>query len=496
MEYALGYIVKFSATFFYLFRRVLSAPTSIFRFIRKPLSLMADLNAPNDSGSQSTELKIAVLQDLFQSLTKHIDHNSTVVQETLKAEFNSTRELLGSIKHHVEDTGARSGLQAGHHEILPSKIPSEESRTIGESLENTLLNQIDTLEASNKELTFKINQMVNPVEHRQALKSLESSLDWYKEAYAKQKTHAGRLQTHITQNATNANEVIDFEVKGKFEYIRARIQSIVKKYCVGRPSKPRKDAGDSDIDRIERDRSYKLSQLHYLTEDDEDEFCSYWARGKIYSILESRIFNQYVYGLDTDLDETLADFEKLILKHNPGSDIGDWRALTIQYGKSLNMTNQSLVKTIARDLEAIFYPWVSDKYRSTYHAKGSRSGSKPSRDSPPSALFQDLLDICQHAYQLAVMLRQSRDKYTFRSIPEKTEIEADEDNYYELVDINGPDGQKTKKVGSRVWLCLFGALVKEPLYGEQLVMAKAQVICKTHRATPERPGSPKRHDTR
>ena len=166
------------------------------------------------------------------------------------------------------------------------------------------------------------------------------------------------------------------------------------------------------------------------------------------------------------------------------SDISDWRVLTTQYCRSLKMKNQPFVEKVAAYLENLFHPWMPEK-----RGTKSRSGARPIRERHPSPLRQELTEICQAAYDLAVMLRQSRDKYWFETVAAGTKIEASEDDKFEAEDMNGP---KSKYIGSNIWVCLFGALVKESFDGERHVIAKAWVICNVVEGSAERPVSPKR----
>ena len=71
-----------------------------------------------------------------------------------------------------------------------------------------------------------------------------------------------------------------------------------------------------DFEEMDEDLQVKMSQLLY--NDDLEIFCTYWIRSKVYAILENKIFNQHVFGLEEDLENKLGEFEKLISKHNPG----------------------------------------------------------------------------------------------------------------------------------------------------------------------------------
>ena len=144
------------------------------------------------------------------------------------------------------------------------------------------------------------------------------------------------------------------------------------------------------------------------------------------------------------------------------------------------MTHRKLPEETATHLLNFFYPWVVGD-----DANLSSSG----KYRAPLQLKLDLAELCQAAYDLAVMLRQSTDRYHFVSIEEQTKVESQEQEDFEPEDMIGP---KAKYLGSKVWVTLFGALVKESQAGERHIMVKARVICRAPIPLPDRPGSPKK----
>lgn len=160
------------------------------------------------------------------------------------------------------------------------------------------------------------------------------------------------------------------------------------------------------------------------------------------------------------------------------SDIGDWRALTLRYSKALRMRQENLPKKTALYISKLFAPWIAANAQ--YHI--IQRGIKKYQNPPQLEL--DLTEICQAAYDLAVMLRQSTDRYYLVPIEEGTKVEAADEEFFEPDDMIGP---KAKYVGSKVWVTLFGALVKESQTGDRHVMQKARVICKALHPLPERP---------
>ena len=131
------------------------------------------------------------------------------------------------------------------------------------------------------------------------------------------RAQVSRLQGHLTKNATNANELIDSHIKGRLEFIRARTQSLVKKFCVGKVDKvvrPSQDFADCDLEWAEKEKSL-LRARH--SQEDVEEFRTYWVRSKIYKVLEEHIFSYPVFGLEDDLEEDAVALERLIAKGNP-----------------------------------------------------------------------------------------------------------------------------------------------------------------------------------
>jgi hypothetical protein len=170
-----------------------------------------------------------------------------------------------------------------------------------------------------------------------------------------------------------------------------------------------------------------------------------------------------------------------------GNDISDWRALTLRHSKSLQMENRELAEKTAKYLANLFHPWIIGDPENLTVAKGVETYRYPPR------LLPDLTELCQAAYDLTVMLRQSTDKYSFIPIEEGTEVLSQEQDMFEPQDIIGP---KSKYVGSKVWVNLFGALVKESQLGNRHIMMKALVVCKAHPPVlPDRSGSPRKQKT-
>ena len=123
----------------------------------------------------------------------------------------------------------------------------------------------------------------------------------------------------------------------------------------------------------------------------------------------------------------------------------------------------------AKYINALFLPWVLGNPANKTYSKGQTFFQYPQE------LMSDLTELCQVAYDLTVMLRRSTDKYTFVPIEEGTEVLSQESDMFQVQDMIG---QKSRLVGSKVWVTLFGALVKETRTDEKHVMMKALVIAK------------------
>jgi hypothetical protein len=175
--------------------------------------------------------------------------------------------------------------------------------------------QLADLERTYRDLLDK-NQDLRR-EHQEVLDNLSKQLDESEKKARAFRIQVGRLQGHLTKNATNANELVDSEVKAKLEIIQARTQSLVMKYCVGRPKPPKRQIEKfAELDNDWLEKSKFLSSR--FSPEDVDVFRTHWVRSQIYMLLEKRIFNSKVFGLEPDLDKSFAEFEGLIVKHSHG----------------------------------------------------------------------------------------------------------------------------------------------------------------------------------
>lgn len=184
-----------------------------------------------------------------------------------------------------------------------------------EAKKTELLDRCATLQSNNQSLIIQ-NQNLKR-EHQIELDNVSSKLEESEKRGRALRIQVGRLQTYLTKNATNANELIDSEIKAKLEMIQARTQTLVGKFCVGDCKVPSRESGE--FAALDDDWMKKLSSLKSrLSYEDQDVFRRYWVRSKVYMLLEKRIFSQQVFGLEPDLEKPLADFEYLVVKHNRG----------------------------------------------------------------------------------------------------------------------------------------------------------------------------------
>jgi chromosome segregation ATPase len=186
-----------------------------------------------------------------------------------------------------------------------------------EAKKKELLDRCATLESKNQSLIVQ-NQNLKR-EHQIELEKVTSKVEDSEKRAKTLRIQVGRLQAYLTKNATNANELIDSEVKAKLEMIQAKTQTLVGKFCVGDCKNPSREPGD--FATFDDDWTRKLNSLKNksrLSHEDQDVFRKYWVRSKVYMLLEKRIFSQQVFGLEPDLENPLAEFERLVVKHNRG----------------------------------------------------------------------------------------------------------------------------------------------------------------------------------
>ena len=148
------------------------------------------------------------------------------------------------------------------------------------------------------------------------------------------------------------------------------------------------------------------------------------------------------------------------------------------------MANETLPEKTAKHIINLFHPWTRET-----SSNGLTNLRRASKQNDPPQLMLDLVDLCEQAYAPTVTLRRSNDTFRFLPIPNSTKIESNEQEDLEAEELMGPKGSY---VGSKVWLTLFGALVKETPQGRRHFMVKAKVICKASGSQEAKHASPKK----
>lgn len=225
-------------------------------------------------------------------------HTATgVTQDNLQSLYTAVSKLIEAKMDTINDQ-LQTGVAQTSSEISLLKQELETGRSTMNNA--TLQDEIERLTSENKHLTQRLEA------ERQNVQGLERNQQLWK-------TKLSRLQAVITKNATNANEIIDSEVTAKVQRIRARIETIVNKYCVGNIAMPKRE--HKELEELDKDWMRKRKQIpDRYGESEVHIFLTYWVRSKIYLLLHRRIFSQPCFGLEKDLESKLAEFENLILK--------------------------------------------------------------------------------------------------------------------------------------------------------------------------------------
>jgi hypothetical protein len=104
--------------------------------------------------------------------------------------------------------------------------------------------------------------------------------------------------------------------------------------------------------------------------------------------------------------------------------------------------------------------------------------SKHTRPSEEDALRGNILELCKDAFKLRMLMRKSKNRYVVETMdPNGTVLlSACEDKAEPLAVEGGNNSEKSDEVAYMV----FGALIKQPLAGDQTVkvLEKAQVVLK------------------
>jgi hypothetical protein len=200
--------------------------------------------------------------------------------------------------------------------ILTQRIDDSSAVQELEASKKDLLDRYATLDSMHQSLLTQ-NQNLKR-EHEIELSNVSTKLEESEKKGKTLRIQVGRLQAYLTKNATNANELIDSEVKAKLEMIQARTQTLVGKFCVNEWRNPNR--GDSDeFAALDDEWIKKVNAIKIrLSQEDVDVFRRYWVRSKVYMLLEKRIFSQQVFGMEPDLENSFAEFERLVARHDRG----------------------------------------------------------------------------------------------------------------------------------------------------------------------------------
>ncbi|KAH6614559.1 hypothetical protein B0J18DRAFT_413702 [Chaetomium sp. MPI-SDFR-AT-0129] len=149
-----------------------------------------------------------------------------------------------------------------------------------------------------------------------------------------------------------------------------------------------------------------------------------------------------------------------MLKERGVSDrlISDWIISTIKCVEVARIEEMNSTVT-ARDIFAILAPLLS-----TY-----------TRPSEEAALHANILELCKDAFKLRMLMHKSKNRYVVKTMDpnEIVLLSTCEDKAESVAVEGGNNSEKSDEV--------FGALIKQPLAGDQVVkvLEKAQVVLKT-----------------
>ncbi|KAK4143974.1 uncharacterized protein C8A04DRAFT_11869 [Dichotomopilus funicola] len=196
-------------------------------------------------------------------------------------------------------------------------------------------------------------------------------------------------------------------------------------------------------------------------------------RAKIFNELYAQILNSKCFGLlevhtsdgDTKgpVEPGLRRFESM-LKERGVSDIliSDWIISTIKCVEVAGIEEMNSA-VAARDIFAILAPLLSTH----------------TRPSEEDALRANILELCKDAFKLRMLMRKSKNRYVVETMDPNgiVLLSACEDKAESVAVEGGNNSEKSDKVA----YMLFGALIKQPLAGDQVVkvLEKAQVVLKT-----------------
>ncbi|KAA6410273.1 MAG: hypothetical protein FRX48_05694 [Lasallia pustulata] len=269
---------------------------------------------------------------------------------------------------------------------------------------------------------------------------------------------SSKLRDIIVKNSSDDSEPVDSAVTLSFGELRDLIQRIVHKHYTNMPRF--RKAGNSMYDKQRK----KFDG--WYERDVPDSMKKYRSRAILFELLNEEILCKNWFGLDGTVEHNLARFEEdiaAIAESGDGNtaDVAEWRKRTIECASWLKI-ECARPKAAAINIAQFMEPLLPTSSKSA------------AQITPPLELL--MLQLCEKAHQLSLLLRRSKSRYTYENLKRGTVIDE-----YNISDISPQafDGPELEEpLGATVAFTIFGALVKYPdlTPDERYVLERSHVV--------------------
>lgn len=260
------------------------------------------------------------LDQSSHELLLQIKQDTTHIRESLK----EIQGVLGSPKSNVEGvhiavaTVTRIQEQATHNREVEPSLPNTVSwqgdlpvTTSGWVPPGSVIQPQPQPQAHG-------NQPLG-LTHEDEMLELRNTLKRSEDGYDKLEKKYELLKGRFLRNVTNDFEAIDSKIIPEIPKIDTEIQRMVRNYSQDMPIDPKDVRKHS---KLWDDWFVKLEQVPKpasgISMSDVNALGCYWLRSRLYTIVAQHILNNQVYGLPSQLESHLAEFERQIMKHSVG----------------------------------------------------------------------------------------------------------------------------------------------------------------------------------
>lgn len=250
-----------------------------------------------------------------------------------------------------------------------------------------------------------------------------------------------QLNQIIIKNANKTNEPSDTEIERATTDICSDITSLIRTHYSG-----------SKLNvNMSKAKQWKDESFYKSFKDKAPETKRRLLSNRLFSLLNTGIFSAKLYGLDSDAEYHLENFERAILaspKINR-QDADEWRVRTVSCASQLNLPLDEKVTEMLKWIWQHFCPMEL---------------SGPNKDTPVGIndIKVALRDLCEKSIKLALKFRATETRYAFQVPSQSAFLGQYPTENYRIMGTEGdlsPDVEEDPK-RQRVYCVLFGTLMK------------------------------------